>query len=120
MCYFECIIFACGDWKWGNFKYHCTHEYRIGETCGLKFVAYNQQENFQCRICDRIDTKLRRRAQEVTRLELWAKEGRLEHLPASVEKSHNTISVLDHEISLLREEKEQRYNDVNGAARRAR
>jgi hypothetical protein len=101
MCFFEMTRFDCGDWKWGNFKVHCNREYRIGETCGMKLVHSTYDCKQKCSRCDRVDTKLRRRAKIAERITRWQAEGRC---PASVEKGMEEIAIIDKELQALYDE----------------
>jgi hypothetical protein len=115
MCYYECIVFSCQDWKWGNFKQHCNKEYRIGETCGMKLVYQSLPQNHKCKLCEKIDTKWRRRESEADRVRRWTVEKRC---PASVEKSMVIINQLDREITELQAERTQRWQAIGGQSRR--
>jgi hypothetical protein len=115
MCYYDCVVYSCQDWKWGNFKQHCNKEYRMGETCGMKLVNQNLQQGQKCKLCERIETKLRRREIEVDRVARWRAEGRC---PASVEKSLAIINQLDREMNELYAERTQRWQAIGGQSRR--
>jgi hypothetical protein len=101
MCFFEMTRFACGDWKWGNFKVHCNREYRIGETCGMKLVHSTYHCENKCSRCDKVDTKLRKRQKLVERITRWQAENRL---PASIQKGLEEVAVIDKEIQALYDE----------------
>jgi len=60
MCYFDQTRWACGNWKWGNFRQQCNKEYRTGETCGLKLVYDTSYRSEQCRLCRQIEQRDRR------------------------------------------------------------
>jgi hypothetical protein len=102
MCFYEQYRFTCGDWKWGNFREHCNREYRMGETCGSKLVYHTTHQQSDCKYCEKVKTKLRKREQECARIDRWEREGRN---PASIEKSLDTIKQLDSEISAI-------YNEI--------
>lgn len=99
MCFFDHHKFACGDWKWGHFRQHCAKEYRIGETCGMKLVYATVPVATKCKMCEKLDTKLRRRAAEVDRINRWQRDGG--KFRASIDKSMETIRNLDGEIREL-------------------
>ena len=101
MCFFEMTRFACGDWKWGNFKVHCNREYRIGETCGMKLVHSTHLCETKCSRCEKVDTKLRKRQKLVERITRWQAEGRL---PASIERGLEEVAIIDKEIQALYDE----------------
>jgi len=110
MCFFDQHRFICGDWKWGHFRQHCNREYRIGETCGMKLVMQTLPVNNKCKLCEKIDTKLRRRQTECERITRWQKEG--SKFRASIEKSLEMIAGLDAEIQELYQEKQRRLQMV--------
>ncbi|THW30162.1 hypothetical protein D6D02_02350 [Aureobasidium pullulans] len=114
MCFFDQVMWTCGDWKWDRFRQHCNREYRTGETCGMKLVYAVARSNDKCKICQKIDTKLRRRAAEVTKIQRWQSEG--SKLKASIERSYEIIKDLDQEIYQLQIEK-QRKTQAIGKAR---
>jgi hypothetical protein len=99
MCFYDQYRYECGDWKWGNFKEHCNKEYRMGETCGMKFVNNTYALREKCKVCEKIDTKKRRRAAEVDKINRWTREGG--KLKASIEKSWSEVRKLDSEIEDL-------------------
>ncbi|KAF2434203.1 hypothetical protein EJ08DRAFT_646645 [Tothia fuscella] len=111
MCFYEQFRFACGDFKWGNFRQHCQKEYRMGETCGMKLVNETIPQPQKCRMCERADTKLRKRQQESDRITRWQAEGRN---PASVLKSREAITTLDYEIEQIYAEISKMRSSLNG------
>ena len=110
MCFYDQHIFTCGDYKWGHFREHCTREYRRGETCGMKLIQATYGVGTKCKICEKIDTKLRRRFAEVERLKRWESEGK--RFSASMEKARSTIFDLDREIYELQRERGVRAQRV--------
>jgi len=111
MCFYEKFNFECGDFKWGNFKQHCNKEYRMGETCGMKLPYEPIQVQQKCRLCERYHTKLRKRQQEVDRIERWTAERKN---PASIEKSKDAIKALDVEINEIYNEIYSRRQNLGG------
>ena len=105
MCFFDQYVFACGDWKWGHFRQHCNREYRTGETCGMKLVMSTSRKGNKCKTCEKIDTKLRRRAAEAERIVRWQQEG---SRSASIDKAYDNIKILDSEIYELQNERSKR------------
>lgn len=105
MCFYEQIVFTCGDFKWSRFKQHCNKEYRTGETCGMKLVMDTQRANVKCTTCGKIETKLRRRAKEEERIQRWKHES---NRNASIAKSIEDIRMLDQEIYALQLERQKR------------
>lgn len=106
MCFFDQHRFECGDWKWGHFRQHCNREYRTGETCGMKLIMTTLGVSQKCKICERIETKYRRRAGEVDRIHRWQRDGG--KFRASIDKSMDAIKHLDHEIIQLSQERIKR------------
>ena len=99
MCFYNQKRFQCGDWAWGNFAAKCNHEYRMGETCGMKLVHNTEVIHAICKLCEKIETKHRRRKAEIERLNRWISEGSL--MKASMEKSSGMIRDLEQEIRQL-------------------
>jgi hypothetical protein len=118
MCFYNQKRFSCGDWRWSSFAHRCNYEYRTGETCGMKLVNMAENENSKCRLCEKIETKFRRRSAEIDRLERWNREGAT--LVASIDLSHNLIVQLDKEIGLLQREREDRRRDCTRARKSVR
>jgi hypothetical protein len=101
MCFYEQYVYACRDWKWGNFRQHCQAEYRTGETCGMKMVyqALGLPEK-----CKHIDDYNR-----------WRREPK--RYQASIEKALGDIKVLEGEINGLKSEKHDRYRAIGNSRR---
>ena len=110
MCFFDQHRFACGDWKWGHFRQHCNKEYRTGETCGMKLVMATLQASQKCKLCDRIDTKNRRRTAELERIHRWQREGG--KFKASIDRSYDIVKVLDRELRELTNERERKLQAI--------
>lgn len=110
MCFYDQYRFVCGDWKWGHFRQHCNKEYRIGETCGMKLVMSTVAVGQKCKLCEKIDTKLRRRQGEVERITRWQREGG--KFRASIEKALEAISYLDQEVQELYCERTRRLQTI--------
>ena len=110
MCFFDQHRFACGDWKWGHFRQHCNREYRTGETCGMKLIMQTVPVGQKCKLCEKIDTKQRRRAAEVERINRWQREGG--KFSASIERSYDMIKTLDREIYDLNCERQRRLQAI--------
>ncbi len=106
MCFFDQHKFQCGDYKWGHFRQHCNREYRTGETCGMKLIMQTYPMNQKCKICDKIETKLRRKGAEEDRIRRWRKEPA--KFSASIDKSNDMIRVLEKELSDLGRERQKR------------
>ena len=78
----------------------------MGETCGMKLVMQTETLGQKCRICDKIDTKQRRRAAEKDRINRWKKEGG--KFKASIERSEDIVDQLEREIRDLANDRASR------------
>lgn len=110
MCFFEQVMFQCGDWKWDRFRQHCNREYRTGETCGIKLVHQVIRHGDKCKICQKIDTKRRRQADQLSKIKRWQAEGG--KLRASIEKASETVRELEREIYQLEVEKQRKAQAI--------
>jgi hypothetical protein len=100
---------ACGDYKWGHFRQHCSKEYRTGETCGMRLVMQTIEIAEKCRICQKIDTKKRSIRKEEDKIKRWKKEtGRR----ASIEKAEEDISRLQQEVYNLECERHSKQQQL--------
>ncbi|KAJ0420501.1 hypothetical protein BJY00DRAFT_136689 [Aspergillus carlsbadensis] len=106
MCFYNRAEFACGDIRWTNFAALCHHETRTGDTCGLKLANSTEQVPGPCRLCAKIETKARRRAAEITRLNRWKREGSTRVV--SMDKSRRLCLDLEQEIRHLERERSDR------------
>ena len=116
MCYYDCFVFTCICWKWGNFRAHCSKEYRMGETCGMRLVNQTYTLDTKCKICEKIEVKEGRMSREYEKVTRWSAEG---IHPASIEKSMRTIQELQQEIYQLDQERARRRNNLNGHSHHA-
>lgn len=116
MCYYDNYKYACGDWKWGNFRQHCQKEYRTGETCGMKMIYQTIPLPDQCTPCEKINKKKRRREKAIQDVQRWQREG--SKFKASIEKAIGDIKQLELEITNLIADKDKRYTNI-GNTRRA-
>jgi hypothetical protein len=110
MCYYNQTKFSCGDWAWGNFAAKCNHEYRMGETCGMKLINNTENIQAQCKLCDKIETKYRRLNTEIERLARWRREGGV--LKASMERTQNQIKDLEQEIRRLEHDRQMKRMNI--------
>jgi hypothetical protein len=76
----------------------------------MKLVMQTYGIQQKCKICEKIDTKRRRRAQEQDRLHRWAREGN--RYGASIEKAQQAIAALDTEIYELECERQKRSQAI--------
>lgn len=116
MCFYDQYQWHCRDWKWGNFRQHCQSEYRMGETCGSKFVYHTQQLPDKCKLCLKIEAKERRRTKHIEDYTRWRKDPR--RYQASMEKALGEIKSLDNEIMQLKTEKQERFDNVGSNRRK--
>lgn len=72
----------------------------------MRLVNLTEYEKTKCRLCDKIETKYRRRSAEVERLDRWKREGGT--LVASMDRSQKLIMDLEKEICQLQREREDR------------
>ena len=103
-------MFDCGDWKWDRFRQHCNREYRTGETCGMKLVHSVKRNSDKCKICQKIDTKCRRKDDQINKINRWEAEGG--KLKASIEKAKQIVAELDREIGQLIAEKMKKQQAI--------
>ncbi|PNS16232.1 hypothetical protein CAC42_6339 [Sphaceloma murrayae] len=115
MCYYDMICFSCGDWRWDKFRARCNKEYRVGETCGMRFISQNVVMPNKCKICEKIDTKMRRREKEYERYTRWQAEGG--KFKASMERAVETIRELDAEVAQLYAQRSQNRPQTLGGRR---
>lgn len=86
----------------------------MGETCGMKLVFHTTHLQQKCKICDKVDCKVRKRAAEVDRISRWRREGSKFH--ASIDKSMEAIANLDNEIRNLNYEMARRRQQIGTQA----
>ena len=110
MCFFDQHRFQCGDWKWGHFRQHCNREYRTGETCGMKLIMTTVPVSQKCKLCEKIDTKQRRRTAEVDRILRWKREGG--KFTASIDRSQEIVKTLEKEIVEMSYERQRRLQAI--------
>ncbi|KAG4412667.1 hypothetical protein DL98DRAFT_519499 [Cadophora sp. DSE1049] len=105
MCFYDSYTMACNCGKWGHFRQHCSKEYRTGETCGMKLVMNRYSKPEKCKICIKIDTKMRSIQKEEDKIARWRYEdGR----SASIDKAEGAIEHLKSEVERLCYERDQK------------
>ncbi|KAK4214143.1 hypothetical protein QBC37DRAFT_284451 [Rhypophila decipiens] len=109
MCYFDQTRWACGYWKWGNFRQQCNKEYRTGETCGLKLVYNTTPVGAVCKICDQITKKNRRVTKMYDDIYRWQREG---NRRATIEKTERDIMEINYQISELQNTHHERMVSI--------
>jgi hypothetical protein len=82
----------------------------MGETCGMKLVMQTIPTGTKCKLCDKIETKMRRRTAEVDRIGRWQREGT--KFRASIDKAMEIIRSLDSEIYELGCERSRRLQAI--------
>lgn len=80
----------------------------------MKLVSQTIGLRESCKLCSKIDTKLRKRAFEVTRIERWYKEQGASKRSASIEKAYEAIKMLDEQLMALETEKHERRTAIGG------
>lgn len=76
----------------------------------MKLIMTTVPVSQKCKLCEKIDTKMRRRAAEVERINRWQREGG--KFKASIEKSTDIIRSLDTEIYDLGCERNRRLQGI--------
>ncbi|KAF4472066.1 hypothetical protein FALBO_1025 [Fusarium albosuccineum] len=104
MCYFDQVVWPCGNWRWSSFRKQCNKEYRIGETCGLKLVYDRQDPKHPCVICRGITAKENRIRKTTEMMSRVRERGFF----ATVERLQQELDVLTFELAGLREQHKAR------------
>jgi len=76
----------------------------------MKLIMQTVPVGQKCKLCEKIDTKMRRRAAEVDRINRWQREGN--KFRASIDKSMEIIRGLDTEIYELGCERNRRLQGI--------
>ena len=76
----------------------------------MKLIMQTVHVGQKCKLCDKIDTKQRRRAAEVDRISRWQREGG--RFSASIDRSYDMIKHLDREIYDLGCERQRRLQAI--------
>jgi hypothetical protein len=76
----------------------------------MKLIMQTVPVDQNCKLCEKIDTKMRRRAAEVDRVSRWQREG--QKFSASIEKSIEILRSLDGEIYELGCERNRRLQGI--------
>ncbi|KAG4444406.1 hypothetical protein IFR05_000171 [Cadophora sp. M221] len=113
MCFYDQYAFACGDYRWGHFRQHCSKEYRTGETCGMKLVIETIHKSEICRLCQRIETKYAQQRKEEERIQRWTREGG-KHWAAATAHTWNNVEKLQGEIVSLLQMRLSRMQTIDG------
>ena len=100
--------------RWLNGRERLTdasnREYRTGETCGMKLIMQTVPISTKCKLCEKIDTKIRRRQAEVERISRWKREG--SKFSASIDRSADIVKSLEKEINDLGYERQRRLHAI--------
>lgn len=76
----------------------------------MKLIMQTVPTGTKCKLCEKIDTKMRRRVAEVDRIGRWQREPH--KFAASIEKSVDMIRGLDGEIYELSCERNRRLQQI--------
>lgn len=76
----------------------------------MKLIMQTVPLGQKCKLCDKIDTKQRRRAAEIERISRWQREGN--KFRASIDRSTDMIRSLDREIYDLGCERQKRLQAI--------
>lgn len=76
----------------------------------MKLIMQTVSVDQKCKLCEKIDTKMRRRAAEVERIDKWQKQS--SKFRASIDKSMEMIRGLDNEIYELGCERNRRLQGI--------
>ena len=76
----------------------------------MKLIMQTVPLGQKCKLCDKIDTKQRRRAAEIERISRWQREGN--KFRASIDRSTDMIRSLDREIYDLQCERQKRLQAI--------
>lgn len=77
----------------------------------MKLIMQTVPTGTYCKLCEKINTKMRRRAAEVDRVGRWQREAH--KFAASIEKSMEMIRALDGEICELTNERNRRLQAIH-------
>ncbi|KAL2116098.1 hypothetical protein VTJ04DRAFT_10353 [Mycothermus thermophilus] len=109
MCYYDQEKWDCGWWKWSRFRYQCSHEHRMGETCGLKLINETIFKTGKCKKCEDKDRKERRLAKMNADIDRWQREG---GRWATIERTENERQQLINQINALQSEHDARMRSL--------
>ena len=76
----------------------------------MKLVMHTHAVQQKCKLCDKIETKTRRRNAEMERVRRWERDGG--KFRASIEKSQDAITILSKEIHTLTSERQRKLQAV--------
>ena len=115
MCYFDQIRWACGYWRWSHFREQCDREWRIGETCGLKFVNELHEDPSICKLCSEMERKQRKIDKMEKDIARWRKEGNRQ---ATIERTGEALSHVLQQMRDLQDKHERDINDISVSRRK--
>jgi hypothetical protein len=72
----------------------------------MKLIMQKIHVGQECKLCEKIGNKKRRRAAEVSRIERWSRD--IDEFRVSIERSMDTIKNLDSDIHELAKERNRR------------
>ena len=76
----------------------------------MKLIMQTVPVGQKCRLCEKIDTKHRRKGLEMERIGRWQKEG--SRFKASIDKSWDIVKTLEKEIHDLGYERQRRLQAI--------
>lgn len=76
----------------------------------MKLIMTTVPVHQKCKLCDKLDTKQRRRSAEMDRISRWQREGG--KFRASIDRSYDMVKALDKEIYDLRHERQRRLQAI--------
>jgi hypothetical protein len=76
----------------------------------MKLIMQTVPIGSKCKICEKMDVKVRRRAQEMDRIMRWKSEG--SKFSASIDRSCEIVKTLDKEIHELGYERHKRLQAI--------
>ncbi|KAJ4270021.1 hypothetical protein NW762_001694 [Fusarium torreyae] len=108
MCYYEQIRWACGYWRWGQFRQQCS-EYKKNEQCTLKLVYETKTESDVCKLCHDTEKKQRQYEKMYRDVQRWQREGSRN---ATIEQTCGEMQVMLGVIHRMREEHYHRLQSL--------
>ena len=76
----------------------------------MKLIMQTVPVSTKCKLCDKIDTKVRRRQAEFERISRWRREG--SKFSASIDRSADIVKSLEKEINDLTYERQKRMHAI--------
>ncbi|KAI1267797.1 hypothetical protein F5Y18DRAFT_376552 [Xylariaceae sp. FL1019] len=111
MCFYYQTKWSCEYWRWGSFAQRCPREYRIGETCSLKFIYDTYHEQDVCQLCKDKERKQRRLTAIAKRMNEFKDEtaSRVANIEALERQRYEVFG----EIAVINAKHQERVNPRN-------